>query len=111
MSLFQVYIDVRAEPYLKDERGITAACWSTVTPKVDSIIYQLKNRNIPVIYVDRFNDPRTSGETTDHDIVVYGYDNNNELITHFGWVGYTHVKCSSPALAAFVSSACAITYY
>lgn len=41
------------------------------------------------------------------------YQLQNRQIPYFGWVGsqYTDVVCSSPASAAFVSSACAITYY
>ena len=96
--------------YLDDKRNIDVTCWSAITVNIPSIRYQLTNRDIPVVYVNRFDDPRGSG-TTDHCIVVYGYDNSDGLIAHFGWVGYEHVKCTSPALALFVSSACAITYY
>ena len=96
--------------YLDDKRNIDVICWSAITVNIPSIRYQLTNRDIPVVYVNRFDDPRGSG-TTDHCIVVYGYDNSDGLIAHFGWVGYEHVKCTSPALALFVSSACAITYY
>ena len=84
--------------------------WTASGAVIDGILTQLKVRNIPVVYVDRFNNPSGSG-TTDHDIVVYGYDSNNNLIAHFGWDGKTHIKCSSPAAAAFIASACAITYY
>ena len=100
--------------YLSVDKGISVTTWVGWMPSVSDIIYQLQNRQIPVVYVDRFYDPRkTDNSTVDHDIVVYGYDTNNNLHTHFGWVGsqYTDVVCSSPASAAFVSSACAITYY
>lgn len=98
--------------YLSVDRNISVTTWSTFGVRVEDIIYQLKNRQIPVVYVNRFVDPQNSnGDTTDHDIVVYGYDSSNNLHAHFGWTGYTDVVCSSPATAVFLSSACAITYY
>lgn len=97
------------QKYLSDERGITMTYWSANMPSKASIIAKLK-LNRPVIYVDRWNKPSSDG-TTDHAIVVYGYDSSNNMVAHFGWTDYTHVECSSPALALFISSASSIASY
>lgn len=97
--------------YLSNDRGITAKTWTVNTPAKSDVVAQLK-LNRPVIYVDRWNLPSRGGNgTTDHDIVVYGYNSSNKLIAHFGWGGYSHVEATSDALALFISSACSITSY
>lgn len=96
--------------YLKNERDITVNTWYLNMPSKSDVVAQLKEDR-PVVYVDRWNDPSSSGGTVDHDIVIYGYNSSNKLIAHFGWAGYTHVEASSNALALFISSACSITTY
>ena len=96
--------------YLKNERDITVYTWAINMPTKAEVVAQLK-QNRPVVYVDRWNDPSSDGETTDHDIVIYGYGSNNKLIAHFGWENYTHVEATSDALALFISSACSVTTY
>lgn len=92
-------------------RGISVTTWSANMPSKAAVVTQLKAGR-PVVYVDRWNDPSTNGSsTTDHDIVIYGYDDDNNLIAHFGWAGYSHVEASSPALALFISSACSISAF
>ena len=95
------------EKYLKDERNITTSCWSTMMPSRSQVLLQLK-ADRPVIYGDRWNNPKPGGGTTDHSVVVYGYNSQNNLVAHFGWTDYTHVECTSNALALFISSACSI---
>ena len=98
--------------YLSNDRDITVNTWYANMPSVSTVISHL-GQDRPVVYVDRWNDPsRSGGATTDHDIVVYGYNSsNNKLIAHFGWEGYTHIEATSGALALFISSACCITTY
>lgn len=98
------------QTYLANERGISISCWKVALVNKNAVIQQLQEKR-PVIYADRWNNPQGSG-TVDHSIVIYGYNTStNELIAHFGWAGYSQVVCSSPALAAFVSTACAISSY
>ena len=98
------------QKYLSVDRSITMTYWSASMPSKANVVAQLK-LNRPVIYCDRWNNPKPAGGTVDHAIVVYGYDSSNNLVAHFGWTNYTHVECSSPALALFVSSASAIASY
>lgn len=98
------------QKYLSVDRSITMTYWSASMPSKANVVAQLK-LNRPVIYCDRWNNPKPVGGTVDHAIVVYGYDSSNNLVAHFGWTNYTHVECSSPALALFVSSASAIASY
>lgn len=96
--------------YLEDDRGISMSYWAANMPSKANVVSQLK-LDRPVIYCDRWNNPKPSGGTVDHVVVVYGYDNSNHLIAHFGWTDYTHVECTSGAFAMFVSSASSITSY
>lgn len=98
------------QKYLSEDRSITMTYWSASMPSKSTVVSQLK-LNRPVIYCDRWNNPKPAGGTVDHAIVVYGYDSSNNLVAHFGWTDYTHVECSSPALALFISSASSIVSY
>lgn len=88
-------------------RGYSVDMWVGNMPRKSKIVQQLEQGH-PVIYVDQFDNP-AGGDAVDHDIVIYGYDDENNLIAHFGWEGYAHVQATSDALAAFISSACAIS--
>ena len=98
------------QKYLKDDRNISMSYWSVNMPSKSDVVAQLK-LNRPVIYCDRWDDPRPDGDTVDHVIVVYGYNDSNQLIAHFGWSNYAHVECTSGALAMFISSASSISNY
>ena len=98
------------QKYLKDDRDISMSYWALNMPSKSDVVAQLK-LDRPVIYCDRWDNPKPAGGTVDHVIVVYGYDNSNHLIAHFGWTDYTHVECTSGAFALFVSSASAISSY
>lgn len=96
--------------YLDDERDILISFWSLYSPSIANIISQLEEDR-PVIYTDRWDNPQPSGGKTNHTIVIYGYDNNDNLIAHFGWEDYSHVECTSGAFELFISSASAINSY
>lgn len=96
--------------YLSEDCDITLTYWSKNMPTKANVVAQLQLQR-PVIYGDRWNNPKPVGGTVDHSIVIYGYDSGNNLVAHFGWTDYTHVECSSPALALFISSACSIASY
>ncbi len=96
--------------YLSIDCNITMTYWSVNMPTKSAVVSQLK-KDRPVIYCDRWDNPKSEGDTVDHAVVVYGYDDDNNLVAHFGWANYTHVECSSPALALFISSASTITSY
>lgn len=98
------------QKYLSEDCSITMPYWAASMPSKANVVAQLK-QNRPVIYADRWNNPKPAGGTVDHSIVIYGYDSSNNLVAHFGWTDYVHVECSSSALALFISSASAITSY
>ena len=98
------------QTYLQNKRNITISYWEKTAPSKANVVDQLQQAR-PVIYCDRWDDPSSPGSTVDHVIVIYGYDSNNNLIAHFGWANFSHVECSSDALALFLSSASAITSY
>lgn len=98
------------QKYLQDDRDISMTYWSVNMPSKTSVVAQLK-LDRPVIYCDRWDNPQPNGGTVDHVIVVYGYDSSNHLIAHFGWSNYSHVECTSGALALFISSASSISSY
>ena len=98
------------QTYLKSERGVFVSCWVRSRPSISLVISQLKEDR-PVVYCDRWDNPQEPGETTDHVIVIYGYDSDENLIAHFGWEDYSYVECSSPVFAMFNSSASTITSY
>lgn len=93
--------------YLANYRGYSHGTWLVYSPLRFEVINQLE-LDRPVVYVDEWNDPSAPGETTEHDIVIYGYNSNNELVAHFGWTDYSHVVASNAALAVFIASACSL---
>lgn len=93
------------------DRNITISYWSVIYPSLDIIRDQIRINKTPVFFENIFDNPNNPSQTVHHDVVVYGYTNDNRLIVHFGWKNKSHIVCYANALLLWESSACAIAYH
>ncbi|MBQ1630156.1 MAG: hypothetical protein II099_01795 [Firmicutes bacterium] len=97
--------------YLSLDRNITINYWSAVNPSLVQIRNQISYHGTPVIYENKFVNPNNTSQTVHHDVVVYGYTNDDRLVVHFGWPGRSHIVCTGTALLIWNSTASAIANY
>ena len=103
------YSEYADSPYLNCEGDLYY--WSAVNPSLAQIRNQISYHGTPVIYENKFVNPNNTSQTVHHDVVVYGYTNDDRLVVHFGWPGRSHIVCTGTALLIWNSTASAIANY